>query len=154
MAIYRYTIDINAPAEKVWKILWDDTTYRIWAAAFHEGTRAVSDWKAGSRILFVEENGNGAFADILANEPFRLMSFRHLGWTGNFQELPPDMEFIIDGKAVKWSGGDENYILSENEGHTVLTVEMTGDFGQWEDHLNRTYPRALIKVKELSELAD
>ncbi|MBK9191388.1 MAG: hypothetical protein IPM77_07665 [Crocinitomicaceae bacterium] len=27
---------ISAPAEKVWKILWNDTTYRHWTSVFHD----------------------------------------------------------------------------------------------------------------------
>jgi len=150
MKTYRFSISINASKEKIWKILWDDSTYRIWADAFHEGTHAVSDWKVGSRILFVDEKGDGAFAEILRNDPCEIMSFRHLGWTGNWQELPPDLEFNIDGKMVKFSGGDENYLLTSGN-PTIMTVEMTGDYENWEDHLNRTYPKALAKLKELSE---
>ena len=123
----------------------------MWAAAFHEGTRAVSDWNTGSKILFVDEKGNGAFAEIIRNDPGEIMSFRHLGWTGNWKELPADMEFNIGGKIMKWSGGDENYILTAEDDLTTLTVEMTGDYGDWENHLTSAYPKALQYVKELSE---
>ncbi len=151
MKAYRFSISINASREKVWNILWDEKTYRIWAAAFHEGTHTVTDWKTGSRIMFVDDKGNGAYAEIIRNIPNDTMTFRHLGWTGNFQELPPDMEFNIGGKIIKWSGGDENYMLTSNAGTTTLIVEMTGEFENWEDQLNTTYPKALAKVKELSE---
>jgi hypothetical protein len=40
----------------------------------------------------------------------------------------------------KWSGGDENYMLTTKGSTTTLTVEMIGDFGDWEDHLNTSYP--------------
>jgi hypothetical protein len=151
MKTYRFSISIHATKENIWKILWDDATYRIWAAAFHEGTHAVSDWNTGSRILFVDEKGNGAFAEIILNDPCNAMSFRHLGWTGHWQELPADLEFTIDGKVMKFSGGDETYLLTSGEDTTTLTVEMNGDYGNWEDHLNKAYPEALAKVKELSE---
>ena len=151
MKTYRYSVSILAAKEKVWKVLWDDATYRVWAAAFHEGTRAVSDWKTGSRIIFADENGNGAFAEISRNTPCEIMSFRHLGWTGNWEELPAGMEFNIGGKLVKWTASDEHYILTSKEDITTLTVEMTGEFGDWEGNLNDTYPKALEKVKELSE---
>jgi len=148
---YRYAIEIKASREKIWKILWDDATYPVWAASFHEGTHTVTDWQTGSRILFVDEKGNGAFAEIITNNPNETMVFRHQGWTGNFQPLPADMEFNVGGKIVKWSGGDETYRLFAHGDLTTLTVEMAGDFEEVEHHLNSTYPKALEKVRELSE---
>ena len=38
-------IDINASKEKVWNVLFDDATYRIWAASFMPGSYAVTDRK-------------------------------------------------------------------------------------------------------------
>lgn len=151
MKTYSFSVTIRSSKEQIWKILWDDATYRIWAAAFHEGTHAISDWKVGSRIMFVDEKGNGAFAEIIKNNPNEIMSFNHLGWTGNWQELPADMEFNIGGKIVKWSGGIENYMLSPTNGETTVTVEMIGDFGDWDDHINNVYPKALENLRKLCE---
>ncbi|MGQ0827138.1 MAG: hypothetical protein ACT4ON_01960 [Bacteroidota bacterium] len=39
----QFTIDIKASREKVWKTLWEDTSYRKWTSAFSEGSYAVSD---------------------------------------------------------------------------------------------------------------
>ena len=41
-----FSIDINAPKEKVWNVLWDDDSYRKWTSAFAEGSYAKTDnWK-------------------------------------------------------------------------------------------------------------
>ena len=40
-----FKISINAPREKVWEVLWNDTTYPAWTAVFSEGSHAVTDWK-------------------------------------------------------------------------------------------------------------
>ena len=32
---------INAPKEKVWKVLWDDSSYRKWTSVFMEGSYVV-----------------------------------------------------------------------------------------------------------------
>ena len=37
MPALHFTVNINAPKEKVWETLWDDATYRQWTAAFHPG---------------------------------------------------------------------------------------------------------------------
>src|SRR5258706_121535 len=59
-----FTVKINAPAAKVWSSLWNDETYRKWTSAFSEGSHAESDWKEGSRILFLDGKGDGMFSLI------------------------------------------------------------------------------------------
>ncbi len=40
-----YTIAINAPAEKVWKTLWEDASYRAWTSRLlsmnHQGLKLI-----------------------------------------------------------------------------------------------------------------
>ena len=57
MKTLNFSININAPKEKKWKTLWDDTTYRQWTRIFSEGSYAVSDWNEGSRVLFLSAEG-------------------------------------------------------------------------------------------------
>ncbi|MEX0968196.1 MAG: hypothetical protein WD077_13225 [Bacteroidia bacterium] len=45
----RKSIGINAPKEKVWNVLLQDETYRIWTSAFEPTSYAVTDWKEGSK---------------------------------------------------------------------------------------------------------
>ena len=45
-----FTIDINAPREKVWDVLWQDDSYRKWTSVFSEGSHAETDWKKGSKV--------------------------------------------------------------------------------------------------------
>lgn len=48
MTTLEFKIEINAPKEKVWDILWNDATYKQWTSVFCEGNYVVSDWKEGS----------------------------------------------------------------------------------------------------------
>ncbi|MEI9912589.1 MAG: hypothetical protein WDO71_24880 [Bacteroidota bacterium] len=49
-----FSISINAPKEKVWQVLWNDSSYRQWTSAFSEGSYVVTDnWKEGTKILFL-----------------------------------------------------------------------------------------------------
>ena len=59
MTRLHYSVDIDAPRQRVWEVLWDDKTYPDWTSAFMEGSRAVSDWKEGSRIQFLGPGGDG-----------------------------------------------------------------------------------------------
>src|SRR5687768_12593420 len=140
----KFSIDIHAPREKVWKVLWDDETYRHWTSVFSAGSYAVSDWKEGSKIQFLSSDGNGMFSEIAKSRPPEFMSFRHLGVMKDGEEQHVDQE------TENWVGALENYELKQKNGQTELTVEMdvTEDF---QKYFQETFPKALEKVKELSE---
>ena len=140
-----FSIRINAPKEKVWKTLWDDSTYRQWTSPFMEGSYAVTDnWKEGSKVLFLAPGGSGMVSTVAANRPNEFMSFKHLG------EVKDGVEDTTSEKVKAWAGAHENYTLKETGGVTELVVEMdmTDDF---KDYFTKTWPVALEKVKELSE---
>ena len=140
----KFSIDIHAPREKVWKVLWDDETYRHWTSVFSAGSYAVSDWKEGSKIQFLSSDGNGMFSEIAKSRPPEFMSFRHLG------VIKEGEEQHVDQETENWVGALENYELKQKNGQTELTVEMdvTEDF---QKYFQETFPKALEKVKELSE---
>ncbi len=73
------------------------------------------------------------------------MSFKHLG------ELKQGVEDTNSDKVKSWSGAMENYTLKEENGKTILLVEMdsTDDFS---DYFEKTWPKALEKLKALAEL--
>lgn len=75
-----FSISINASKEKVWQVLWDDSTYRQWTSAFFEGSYAVTDnWKEGTKVLFLSPGGSGMVSTVAANRANEYMSFKHLG---------------------------------------------------------------------------
>lgn len=47
MATISYEIEIAAPPEKIWNILWDKSSYSQWTRFFSEGSQYTSDWKVG-----------------------------------------------------------------------------------------------------------
>jgi uncharacterized protein YndB with AHSA1/START domain len=61
-----FSISINAPKEKVWKVLWNDDSYRKWTSAFAEGSYAVTDnWKEGTKVKFLDPKGSGMISNAL-----------------------------------------------------------------------------------------
>ena len=70
---------INAAPEKIWNVLWNDDTYRKWTSAFSEGSYAETDWKQGSKVLFLDGKGSGMVSRIAENRPNEYMSIEHLG---------------------------------------------------------------------------
>ena len=89
-----FTIDINAPAEKVWYSLWDEENYKNWTNAFCEGSYVVTDYKEGSKAHFLSPSGEGMFSSVSINKPFEIMSFNHIGILKNFEEQPIDDETV------------------------------------------------------------
>ncbi len=139
-----FSIDIQAPAEKVWQILWDDKTYPQWTHVFSEGSRAVTDWQEGSRVQFLDGKGGGMYSTVARSVPNTYMAFQHLGEVKNGRELP------VDEKSRKWSGSMEEYTLEEIGEHTQLTVDLD-TMEEVENYMQEHFPMALEKVKELAE---
>ncbi|SMO53837.1 SRPBCC family protein [Solitalea koreensis] len=140
----KFSISINAPKEKVWKVLWDDATYRKWTSAFAEGSHAVTDWKEGSKVLFLDGKGSGMVSKVAMNKPNEYMSFEHLGIIKNGVE-------DTDSEEVKaWAGALENYTLIEADGLTSLAVDMDSN-EEYKSYFMETWPNALEQIKRLAE---
>ena len=142
-----FSVDIKAPKEDVWKTLWTDSTYRRWTSAFNAGSYAESDWKEGSKVLFLDSNGDGMFSVIDKLIPDEFMSFKHMGEVKSKKELPNDE------KSKLWAGAKENYTLRQKGEITTLSVDMdiTEEFEQM---FNDAFPKALQLVKEISEKSE
>jgi Activator of Hsp90 ATPase homolog 1-like protein len=140
----QFKVSIDAPREKVWNILWGNTSYPEWTAAFAEGSRVETDWKKGSKALFLDAKNEGMVSTIAENKPNEYMSIKHLG------VVKDGVEDLDSEKTKEWAGALENYTLKTVSGKTELTVDMdiTDEF---KDYFLKTWPKALEKVKELAE---
>jgi hypothetical protein len=139
-----FSTTINAPKVKVWKVLWDDATYRKWTSVFSPTSYAETDWKEGSKVLFLDGQGSGMVSKIEANRPNEFMSFKHLG-------IVKDNVEDTESDAVKgWAGAFENYTLKEVNGVTELLVELDMNEEHKEMFMGM-FPKALEQVKILSE---
>lgn len=138
----QFKIEINASREKVWDILWSDKSYREWTSVFAQGSRAETDWRKGSKALFLDGKNEGMVSTIVENIPNEFMSIKHLGIVKNGVE-----DF---SREKEWAGALENYTLNSTNGKTELTVEM--DIAEeYKDYFMNTFPKALEKVRELAE---
>lgn len=140
-----FTAVISAPREKVWKVLWSEETYPKWTAVFSEGSRAESDWKEGSKVYFLNAEGEGMVALIDKRRDPEIMNFKHLGM------IDKDGNEDLESERVKsWAGVIENYRLEEENDKTRLTVTMDLE-DNYKEYFLKTWPKALKKLKELSE---
>ncbi len=135
-----FTIEIAAPCEKVWRILWDDETYRRWTTVFYEGSHAVSDWQLGSKVQFLGPDGNGMISRIVQLVPNETMVFEHLG----------EIKNGVEELSASWAGAHEAYHLAPKNSHTVLTV-LLDTHDEYAAYFTNTFPKAMDIVKALSE---
>jgi hypothetical protein len=145
----QYSITINAPREKVWKTLWDNATYKEWTAPFNESSssRAETDWKKGSKVLFLDDKNEGMASEITENIPNEYMGITHKGI------VLKGAEDYNSEEAKKWAGSHENYTLKTVNGATELKVEMGGAEipKEFQDYFANAWPKALNKLKEIAE---
>ncbi len=140
METHQFTIIINAPRNVIWHALWADTYYRQWTSAFCEGSYAESNWNEGDEIKFLSPGDNGMYSIIDKKEEPSVMSFKHFGEIKNNEKLPP----------ASWSGGTEQYRLTEKEGQTELVVEIDL-VDEMKDYFLKTFPLAMEKLKAIAE---
>lgn len=145
-----FSIEINAPKEKVWNTMLDKETYKLWTEAFAPGSDFQGDWNKGSKILFVAPGENGQLGGMVSrikeNKKYEFISIEHLGVINNGKEDTSSDE------AKKWSGALENYTFKEKNGKTELLVDLYGDIpDEFNEMFEGMWPKALQKLKELSE---
>ncbi|MDQ8004933.1 MAG: SRPBCC domain-containing protein [Pedobacter sp.] len=139
-----FKIEINASKEKIWDILLGETTYPQWTAVFAEGSRAITDWQPGSKVFFVNAEGDGMASKIAEHIPNEYISIKHLGFYKN------GVEDYESEEAKKWGDIYENYKISHLDGKSMLSVEMDIT-KEYKDYFEEKWPKALEKVKELAE---
>ena len=143
-----FSIEINAPKEKVWNAMLEDKTYRKWTESFAPGSHYVGDWSQGTKILFLapDEKGNlrGMVSKIEENRPFDYISIEHLG------VVQDGIEDTTSDEVKMWSGSHENYSFAEKNGVTELTVDMDIN-DDYKAMFEEMWPKALKKLKNIAE---
>ncbi len=151
MTTQHFSIHIDAPKEKVWNTMLDQNTYGEWTTAFNEGGRFEGSWDQGSKMLFIgpdPETGKegGMVSRIKENRLHEFISIEHLGIMKN------GVEDTTSEEAKKFAPAFENYTFTEKDGGTevVVDIDVAEEFA---DFFNEAWPKALLKLKEISERA-
>jgi uncharacterized protein YndB with AHSA1/START domain len=138
----KFSIEINASKRRVWTTLWEDVTFRDWAAMIDEGTYMSGVMKEGNEIQFISSvNGYGVTSLVEKLIPNEYVVFRHSADTKETGMLSREKE---------WTGGTESYSLTETNGVTRLIVK-TDVPEELEEIFNTMLPRALERIKALAE---
>jgi hypothetical protein len=144
-----FTIQINAPKEKVWHVMLDDATYRQWTEAFNKGSYYKGDWTKGSKILFMGPDPStgkegGMVSRIAESKPYEYVSIEHVGI------LSDGVEDTTSEFAKKWTPAFENYTFEEHNGITTLRIDVDSA-DELAAEFERMWPEALKSLKVLAE---
>ena len=114
------SIEINAPAARVWTVLTNPHYNEKWAALFAAKGPIDSDWKLGSKVLWRNTDGQvyvtGA---VIALETNKLLRFTVRSTTKEMQPLSGLAEDDIT----------QTFALHEHDGRTTLSIAH-GDFSK------------------------
>lgn len=147
----KFTTQISAPASQVYQTMLglnNIKTYEQWTAVFNPTSTYKGTWKKGEKIYFIgtTEDGKqgGMISEIADLIPNQFVSIHHLGILDGSKE-------VYEGPEVEeWAGGHENYSFKEKDGITTVTVD-TDVTPQFLDYFNESWPKALERLKEISE---
>ena len=140
----QFSTAIQAPRELVWETVIGPVTYRIWTAAFTEGSYFEGTWAQGQRMRFLAPGGNGLVSEIAELRPREFISIKHLG------EIKGGVEDTESEAVRSWTPCFENYTFTQVGAATELTVDM--DMAEsFEEYMTKTWPKALSLLKALCE---
>jgi uncharacterized protein YndB with AHSA1/START domain len=148
----QFSIVINAPKEKVWKIMLGKDTYRKWADVFTPGSHYEGDWSKGSKIHFLtpDEKGkmSGSVFRVKENQPYKFVSIENIGIIQDGEEDTSSEEATI------YAGALESYTFKETDDNTEVLVDLTPVMDIPDDYKEMyqdMWHNALQKLKELAE---
>lgn len=146
--LLKFSIDIQAPVEKVYKCVLAENTYNQWTKAFNPTSHYIGSWDKRSVIRFIGEDGNGEVGGMISrireNIPNKFVSIEHLGI------IKKDKEVLSGPEVADWAGVLENYKWTAKGNHTFFEACLESN-QEFKDYFLDTWPKALIKLKELCE---
>lgn len=136
------SVDIHATKERVWETMWRDETFREWASIIDPETYMVGELKEGAEVQFISAaSGYGVTSLVEKLVPCEYLLLKHHADTQDEGERARDNQ---------WTGSEESYSLSENDGITTLSIAL-GVPPELEETFKISYPKALERIKELAE---
>jgi uncharacterized protein YndB with AHSA1/START domain len=148
MEVLHFETLINAPVHNVYTTMTDNKSYSEWTSVFNPTSRFEGSWEKNTKMIFLgdEENGRtmGMIAKIAENIPDRFICLEYIGMIKNGEE-------VFCGKEVEeWLGGNEKYIFEDQDGRTLLRIEVDAD-EKFIGYFKETWPKALQKLKSICE---
>jgi len=142
----QYVVSITAPVEKVWKVMLEHETYKVWTDEFAPGLNSdyEGSWDKGSEIRFISSSGDGMLSEIVENNRYEFISIRHLGMIKN------GIADTESPEVKKWTPAYENYSFSRIDEGTEIIVDIDLP-EEYVNFFDEAWPRALAKLKQICE---
>jgi hypothetical protein len=140
-----FNAQIAAPKKKVWDKMLSLDTYKEWTSVAWPGSTFDGQWRKGSDIRFVGPDESGTLATITELEPYERILAEHIAILQK-----GGAEDRSSTQAQRWIGTKESYYFDERNGKTNLTVKLKIT-PEWEEMFQNDWPKALKKLKEISE---
>lgn len=143
-----FKVAIEAPREKVWKVMLDSETYQEWASNFMPGSYYLGGWTEGSKIVFLAPDEKDDLSGLVG----RIKKSIHgecisIEYTGVVEE---EEEHSYQEFEEEWKGARENYIFNQMEDGTELLIQLdTPD--EYVEDMKELWPSALNALKKLVE---
>lgn len=132
------SINFNAEKSKVWEALVNPEIIKQYLF----GTEVISEWKAGSTMIFQGEWEGQKYKDkgnILAIEPEKIFQYNYWSRFSGLEDKDENYSFVT-------------YQISEEGNQTILTLTQKGFANeQAKDHSEISWGMILEKMKELIE---
>jgi len=139
METLKFEIEIDAPPEKIWTVLWSDISYQQWTSAFTEGSFYQGTLEENSIVKFLDPKNNGMYSRVVKNVPNKEMIFLHLGEIYDGIETPQN-----------WGDATESYLLEDTEKGILLKCEIKTS-EEFKSFFEEHFPKALLNIKHLAE---
>lgn len=145
-----YSIQIDAPKEKVWHAMLDDATYREWTKPFNPGSYYEGSWDQGSEMRFLgtDDEGKkidgGMYSRIKENRRYEFISIEHIGM------IKDGIVDTTSEEVKKWVPSFENYTFTEKAGGTEVSVDIDLE-EEFIPSFNEMWQKALGILKEIAE---
>lgn len=148
LEVLHFEISINSSADKIYKTLIKEDTYKEWTSVFNPSSYYIGDWKKGSKIVFLGTDKDGKIGGMVSrikeNLPDKFLSIEHLGIVINGIEITSGPE--VEG----WAGSLENYTLKSTNGKSLLAIDIDSN-QEFRPYFLETWPKALEKLKSICE---
>jgi uncharacterized protein YndB with AHSA1/START domain len=147
MKTLRFQAKIQAPPPVVWRTMLTQETYRLWTAAFCEGSHYEGSWQAGDRIRFLTPDGQGMAALVIESRPNERVVLRHEA------VIEDGVEDAAAAQEKGWAGAREEYILNPAAGGGTEVAIAQDTAEEYAEAMQEMWPAALARLKELCEEA-
>jgi uncharacterized protein YndB with AHSA1/START domain len=140
-----FKIDIAASRQKVWDTMLSPETYKEWINTSWPGSYYKGNWKQGENIRFLSPGHGGTMATFLECKPHDFILAKHVAVINSDGTEDRDSDI-----AKGWIGTTESYSFTEKNGKTELKIEISTK-PDWEKMFTDGWPKALAKLKQISE---